>query len=112
MRDPAEAWRRWFGAFFVLVAGGMLVWGLTILKPRLTGVGFLIYWFVCFLFTGLAILIALLDLFITRWRARNARNQLARRALAGLESDPAAPPKRSSAEPREDEQRVDRSVGR
>ena len=69
--NPADARRRWFGVFFLIIAAGMLIWGQTILKPRLEGVGFVIYWLVCMGFTALAMLTALLDIWAVRRRTRD-----------------------------------------
>lgn len=69
--------RRWFGLLYLLVAIIMLVWGLTWLGPYLVGWKFLLYWFGCFLVTMMAILVALLDMWIIRIRARQQRNKAA-----------------------------------
>ena len=42
----------------------MLIWGQTILKPYLEGMGFVLYWLACLAFTGLALLTALLDIWV------------------------------------------------
>ncbi len=77
--NPADARRRWFGVFFLIIAAGMLIWGQTILKPRLEGVGFVIYWLVCMGFTALAMLTALLDIWAVRRRTRDQHRDLLRR---------------------------------
>jgi len=86
MPGPADARRRWFGLFFLLIAGGMLIWGLTVLAGSLKGMGFIIYWLVCFAFTGLALLIALLDLIVVRHRQREEQRDLIVKAIEDLES--------------------------
>src|SRR5258705_4461520 len=86
MQTPADALRRWLGLFCLAVAGGMLIWGQTVLKPHLDGIGFLIYWAVCFLFTFAAIGIALVDMRAVRQRVRAEQEALIRRTLANLES--------------------------
>ncbi len=53
--------RRWFGALCVLAAIAMLVAGETVLKGRLSALGFVAYWLGCFVVTALAICAALLD---------------------------------------------------
>lgn len=89
MLGPADSRRRWFGLFYLLVAGGLLVWGQTILEPHLgKGLGFILYWLTCFLFTALAILTALLDLWIVRTRARVEKKRLLRQS--GIEPQPTA----------------------
>jgi hypothetical protein len=86
MPGPADARRRWFGTFFLLLAGGMLIWGLTVLSGRLKGLAFVIYWLVCFVFTGLALLTALLDLLIVRHRQREEQRDLIVKAIEDLEA--------------------------
>ena len=54
--------RRWFGALVVAVALAMLVAGQTILCGRLKPVEFVVYWLVCLVLTGLAIVAAFRDL--------------------------------------------------
>jgi hypothetical protein len=78
MLSPADQRRRWFGTFFLILAGGLLVWGLTFLGPTLVRnpLVFLIYWFSCFLFTGLALIIAAYDMMIIRRRTREEQRQM------------------------------------
>ena len=85
MPTPADALRRWLGLFCLAMAGGMLIWGQTVLKPHLEGLWFLIYWAVCFLFTFGAIGIALLDMRAVRQRVRAEQESLIRETLANLE---------------------------
>ena len=92
MPTPADALRRWLGLFCLTMAGGMLIWGQTVLKPHLDGFGFLIYWAVCFLFTFGAIGIALLDMRAVRQRLRAEHESLIKRTLANLEKDDESSP--------------------
>ncbi len=85
MQTPADALRRWLGLFCLTMAGGMLIWGQTVLKLHLEGLGFLFYWAGCFLFTFAAIGIALLDMRAVRQRVRAEQESLIRRTLANLE---------------------------
>lgn len=87
MNSPADARRRWFGVFFLIVAGGMLIWGQTVLKSRLDGAGFIIYWLICFCFTGLAMLTALLDIRALRRRTRDQHRDLFRHTLEEIEDE-------------------------
>jgi hypothetical protein len=88
MSNPADARRRWFGLFFLFLAGGMLIWGETLLKPHLgRGIGFILYWLACFALTGLAILVALLDFWIVRRRARQDQQQMIENAMRGVQKD-------------------------
>jgi hypothetical protein len=75
MLTSVDARRRWFGAFFLIIAGGLLVWGFTFLSSTLVKnpVFFLLYWATCFLFTLLALLVALYDVMVIRRRLREER---------------------------------------
>jgi hypothetical protein len=84
---PADARRRWFGVLFLLLGGGMLVWGLTVLRPHLVGLGFVAYWLVCLVLTGLAMVVALLDARATRLRIREQHHELLRRTIGNLASE-------------------------
>ena len=97
MQTPADALRRWLGLFCLTMAGGMLIWGQTVLKPLLEGVGFLLYWAGCFLFTFAAIGIALLDMRAVRQRVRAEQESLIRQTLAKLERADASSPAEGEA---------------
>ena len=85
MPHSAEALRRWWGAFCLAVAAGMLIWGQTVLVPYLKGLIFIIYWFICFLFTIAAILVALIDLRAIRQRVRNEHTELIEKTLREID---------------------------
>lgn len=85
MLEAADARRRWRGMLCLTVAAGLLVWGQTVLEPVLQGVGYLLYWLVCFGFTLAAILIALLDIRAMRRRVRQQHQHLLQRVLDDLE---------------------------
>ena len=87
MLGPVDARRRWFGTLFLIVAIGMLFWGQSVLKSRLEGMGFVLYWLVCFLFTGLAFLTAILDFRAVRQQSRDEHRDLFRHSFDGLEAD-------------------------
>ena len=72
MLTSVDARRRWFGTFFLIVAGGLLVWGLTFLAPVLMQKPFLFvaYWLTCFGLTILSFAIAVYDLRVMRRRLR------------------------------------------
>lgn len=61
---------------FLGVAFLMLVLGNTILRPLLSGPLFVLYWLGCFVCTGLAMLMALLDFRAIRSRARKEQREL------------------------------------
>jgi len=77
-----DARRRWFGSFFLIVAAGMLIWGLTVLRSHLKGAAFVIYWLACFGLTGLAVLTALIDIIILRRQARQQQHDLFRKTFS------------------------------
>ena len=88
MPNSADALRRWLGLLFLALAFGFLVWGQTVLRDRLKGVPFLLYWFFCFLFTLAAIITALLDVRATRKRAQREHEDLVQRTLNEIEREP------------------------
>ena len=92
MLNTADARRRWFGVFFLILAVGMLIWGQTVLEPHLQGVVFLLYWFGCFLLTLIAIGIALLDMRALRRHSREEQRELIERTLSRGERDKSEPP--------------------
>jgi TRAP-type C4-dicarboxylate transport system permease small subunit len=95
MPNSADALRRWFGLLFLALAFGMLIWGQTVLREKLekTHTLFLAYWAMCFVFTFAAILVALIDMRITRKRARQEHNELVQRTLEKIEHEDGDDPK-------------------
>lgn len=87
MPNSADALRRWLGLLFLALAFGFLIWGQTVLRDRLKGVAFLLYWFCCFLFTIAAIITALLDVRATRKRARREHEDLVQRTLNEIDRE-------------------------
>jgi hypothetical protein len=87
MLTPTDARRRWFGAFFLICSLGMLIWGVTFLATWLLEhkVIFILYWIGCALFTGLAFLNAMLDMFIMRRRIRHEQSVLAQKSFEEIE---------------------------
>lgn len=85
--NSAQAWRRWFGLLFLAVSFGMLVWGQTLLKSRLEGAGYLIYWSTCFLFTFLAIFTALLDILLVRRQSRLDQREILKKTFLEVEEE-------------------------
>lgn len=68
--------RRRLGVLFLILAGSMLVLGQSWLEPVLRGKAFVYYWLACFAWTGLAMLMALIDIRVIRKRARQDHRQL------------------------------------
>ena len=79
--------RRIIGAIFLLIALGMLIAGDTLLKAILKDIGYLVYWLVCFVFTGLAILVAYLDVRALQQRSRREARDLFQSTLGQIETD-------------------------
>lgn len=67
----------------------MLIWGQTVLREKLekSHTLFLAYWAMCFVFTFSAILVALIDMRITRKRARDEQRNLLQRTMEEIERD-------------------------
>jgi membrane protein implicated in regulation of membrane protease activity len=66
---------------FLIIAVVMLILGETLLRTSLTKVPFLLYWMVCFLFTGLAILFAFLDVAGVQRQARDQQRELLEKTI-------------------------------
>jgi hypothetical protein len=92
MADPVDARRRWWGLFCLTLAAGLVVWGQTVLRDRLVGWGFILYWVICLAFTTLAVLIALLDVQAVRRRLRRQHLDLVERTMHDVDRLPAPPP--------------------
>jgi hypothetical protein len=96
MLTSVDARRRWFGTFFLILAGGLLVWGLTFLAPMLlrNPLLFVIYWFTCFALTMLSFAIALYDMAVVRRRIKEERRSAFNRAFSDIvEEEKQRPPK-------------------
>jgi len=87
MALDATARRRWLGAIALVVALTMLVCGETLLKEKLGNLTFVCYWLVCFGFTGLAILVALLDARALRRRTSQEHLNLFETTLQEIQTD-------------------------
>jgi hypothetical protein len=86
MLTSVDARRRWFGTFFLIVAGGMLVWGFTFLGPFLVRhpVVFVVYWVSCLGFTLLSFLIAVYDMRVIRKRVRDEKRSAFNKAFSDI----------------------------
>jgi len=83
----ATARRRWFGGIVLFAALAMLLVGETLLKGRLAGFSFLIYWLVCFALTTLAIIIAFLDVRALQRRIHQEQRELLETTLKKIERE-------------------------
>jgi hypothetical protein len=90
MSSNSDKRRRWLGAVFLLIALGMLVAGETVLRDRLGKAVFVIYWLGCFVFTGLAALVAILDAAAVGRRARAEQREFLESTLKEIERQKAA----------------------
>lgn len=90
----AAARRRWFGALVLIAALGMLIGGETVLKEKLGGLGFMLYWLVCFVFTGVAILFAFLDARALQRQTRREQHDLFETTLKEIQTEAKARPRR------------------
>jgi hypothetical protein len=79
--------RRWFGGIVLFAAFAMLICGQTILKTTLTGGGFVLYWLVCFLLTGLAVLVAFIDMRDLNHGVRREQRELLETTLKKIENE-------------------------
>jgi hypothetical protein len=86
MLTSVDARRRWFGAFFLIVAGGMLLWGFTFLGPTLVKHPsfFVIYWLTCFGLTILSLSIAIYDMRVIRRRVREEKRSAFNKAFSDI----------------------------
>ena len=84
MLTSLDARRRWFGALFLILSLGLLIWGTTLLSDYLQHrpMLFIAYWGACAFLTGLAMINALLDMIIMRKRTRDEQISLAEKSFA------------------------------
>ena len=83
MAEKSDIARRGLGAFFLLAALGMLVAGETVLEERLRSqpLEFVGFWLGCFVFVGLAVLMAVLDMAAVRRRVQREERELVESTL-------------------------------
>ena len=86
MLTSLDARRRWFGAFFLILSLGLLIWGTTLFNDYLVKRPFLFiaYWGACALLTGLALINAMVDMIIMRKRTRDEQIALAEKSFADI----------------------------
>ena len=86
MALDATARRRWFGAVVLVAALAMLICGETVLKEKLGNLTFICYWLLCFGFTCLAMLVALLDARAVRRRTNREQRDLLEATLKEIQT--------------------------
>ena len=64
------------GMTFLIISLVMLLLGETVLRSSLGKIPFILYWMVCFVFTGMAILFAFLDVAGVQRQAREQQREL------------------------------------
>ena len=100
MANQSDARRRWLGAISLALALAMLIAGQTVLSNRFGPLSFALYWFVCLLFTCLAIAVAFWDLSVVRRRTRDEQRELFESTLNDIARQKAAKAeKKSNAAP-------------
>jgi hypothetical protein len=93
MALDATVRRRWLGALSLLAALALLICGETVLKGRLRDVAFILYWLVCFVLTGIAIVVAFLDVRTLQHRVRQEHRDLLETTLKKIETDARSKPR-------------------
>jgi hypothetical protein len=83
----ATARRRWLGGGALAGALVMLICGETVLQGRLKPFDFVIYWLLCFVLTGVAIIAAVRDLRALQRRTREQQRDLLQSALKEIENE-------------------------
>jgi len=76
MAVSAEKVRRWIGGGFLGAALAMVITGETVLKNRLQPTGFVFFWLGCLIFTGLAMIVAIIDFAAQQRRAQEEQRKL------------------------------------
>jgi hypothetical protein len=84
MDNNTEIPQRKRGMVFLAVAILMLVLGETVLLHSLNKTSFIIYWLVCFVFTGLAIVFSFLDVAVVQRRARAQQRELLEKTVGEI----------------------------
>ncbi len=79
--------RRWLGVLVLGLALAMVIAGQTVLRQRLRGLVFAVYWLVCFVLTCTAAFIALADARALRQQTRRETRDLFESTLRDIETD-------------------------
>jgi hypothetical protein len=81
----ARTIRRWIGGLLLAGALTMLVLGQTVLKSKLHDADYIRYWMICFVLTGGALLVALIDVMMIKRETRNEQKELIDETLHEIE---------------------------
>jgi uncharacterized membrane protein HdeD (DUF308 family) len=87
MELGANGRRRWIGVLAISLALLMLVAGLSVLKPLLQGFALVWYWVLCLVITGLALILALLEMRDLQQRTRQEHRDLLEDTLKEIQDD-------------------------
>lgn len=87
MRFSSDFMRRCTGAFFLTIAILMMAAGQTILSDKLKDISYVLFYLVCFIFTFLAALTALLDFWVVRKRVRKEERELIQQTMLKLKKE-------------------------
>ena len=87
MADKRDIRRRAIGTLFLASAAAMLVIGETVLRDKLRAnpAAFLLFWMACVIALGISVLIAVLDLAVTRRRLRKEQRELLENTIRQIE---------------------------
>ena len=85
MLSSAASRRPRRGLLCLSIAAFMLLGGQTVFDSYLTGLGFLLYWLVCFFFTIASIGVAILDLRTLNRQSHSLREQIIDESFSDLE---------------------------
>jgi hypothetical protein len=81
MKIGSMSVRRFISGLFLLAALLMLALGFTVFSKNLTGKSFVIYWLTCLLFTGVAAILALIDITVIRRKLQKEQRDLIQSTL-------------------------------
>ena len=102
MSLDSTARHRWIGGVALATALAMLVGGETAFKGRLSDLGFLVYWLICAMLTGLAVMVAFLDVRALQRRTREEQRDLFEATLKKIVTEAASKPRQAGgAKPEE-----------
>jgi hypothetical protein len=95
--------RRGFGLVCLMVAGLMLFLGQTVLSSHLEGWGFILFWMAVFLFTGWAVIAALLDLRAVRKETLQEQRDILDELVEKIKREDASSTERSEQKRKQNE---------
>jgi hypothetical protein len=88
--SPTSKRRRWVGIVCLAIAIVMVVAGEFLLPGRFSPYAQLTYWFICFIFVGAAMLVAVVDMLMMRQESRNEQRALLERTIREIQEEKAA----------------------